>query len=303
MKRFMPLFLLLLLVQAYGVSAEPLKVFVSIAPQKYFVERIGGDEVDVRVMVAPGANPHNYEPKPSQMTGLAQTSIYFSIGVPFEQVWLPRFLGINKNMKVVATDQGIRKIPMAEHDDGDEEGGSDAAHSESAASEEEEHDHGGMDPHIWLSPPLVKVQAKNILQGLVQARPESATTFEKNYRSFLQELGELDARIRNILADRQGNRFIVFHPSWGYFAEAYDLEETPIELEGKEPTPAELAELIGEAQELEIKVIFVQPQFSRKSAETIARSIGGRVVVADPLAADWANNLLKVAKEFREAAK
>ena len=96
---------------------------------------------------------------------------------------------------------------------------------------------------------------------------------------------------------------MVFHPSWGYFARQYGLEQVPIEIEGKAPKPAQLAELIGHAKEQNIQIIFVQPQFSRKSAEVVAREIGGKVVFADPLAEDWLQNLADVAEKFRQAAR
>jgi zinc transport system substrate-binding protein len=272
-----------------AIAEKPRHVAVSILPQKYFVKKIGGDRVHISVMVLPGANPATYEPKPRQMVNLAKSEIYFAIGVPFEENWLPKFAKTNPKMKIVRTQAGITKIPMKEGGHGHHE----AAHDAETIST------GAKDPHIWLSPPLVMVQAKNILEGLVKADPEGRIFYEANYSAFLEELKALDMGIKNVFkATGQDNRFMVYHPSWGYFAQSYGLEQIPIELEGKKPSPRKLLALIQEARKDGIKVIFVQPQFSEKSAETIAKAIGGKVVFADPLAEDWENNLLRVAEKF-----
>jgi zinc transport system substrate-binding protein len=286
----------------WGISSAPTQaiaeksrhVAVSILPQKYFVKKIGGDRVHVSVMVLPGANPATYEPKPRQMVNLAKSDIYFAVGVPFEDHWLPKFAKANPKLKIVHTHKGIRKIPM--------KAGSHRHHG--AEHEVKAISAGAKDPHIWLSPPLVMVQAKNILDGLIKADPASRKLYENNYDVFLSELQDLNLELKEVFQTTGKNaRFMVYHPSWGYFAKTYGLEQIPIELEGKKPSPRKLLELIQAAQKEDIKVIFVQPQFSEKSAETIANAIGGKVVFADPLAKDWANNLLRVAEMFKSALK
>lgn len=274
--------------------AEPLPVFVSILPQKYFLEKIGGDLVSVSVMVPPGANPVTYEPKPTQMAALSEAKAYFAVDVPFERVWLPRFEQINKNMLLVRTDAGIEKRQMA---------AANPLHVEGERPDKvRSHDHGSLDPHVWLSPPLVMLQARNVLDGLIKTDPGHRKRYESNYRGFIEEAVKLDLEILDLFTPREGPmRFMVFHPSWGYFAAAYGLDQTPIEVEGKEPKPAELAELITIARKEKIKALFVQPQFSVRSAETIAREIGAKVFYADPLAEDWANNLKRMALELRQA--
>ena len=137
---------------------------------------------------------------------------------------------------------------------------------------------------------------------MVDIDPSYAEQYKANYKAFIREIEGLDSDIKDIFSDRRSSsKFIVFHPSWGYFAKAYGLEQVPIEMEGKEPTARELAVLITEAKEHNARAIFVQPQFSIKSAETVAKAIGAQVVFADPLAPDWASNLLRVAKRFRKA--
>ena len=275
-----------------ALAEKAVNVAVSIPPQKYFVKKIGGDRVNVSVMVLPGANPATYEPKPRQMVNLARAEIYFAIGVPFEDNWLPKFKKTNPDMTIVTTQSGITKIPMkaSEHRHHETEHG-----DETIAA-------GAKDPHIWLSPPLVMMQAKTILDGLIKADPEGRMVYQANYKAFLEELNLLNMEIQRIFQETgQNARFMVYHPSWGYFAQSYGLEQIPIELEGKKPSPRKLLQLIKEARKNGIKVIFVQPQFSEKSAETIADAIGGKVIFADPLAEDWANNLLQVAEKFKSA--
>ena len=277
------------------VSArDHIKVTVSIPPQKYFVQKIGGDLVDISVMVLPGSSPATYEPKPKQMVKLTESKIYFAIGVFFEEVWLKKFARTNPEMKIIATQNGIEKIPMKRHlhDDKERNHNKGVAHA------------GTKDPHIWLSPPLVMLQARNILDALMRMDPTNRGIYESNYKSFITELVDLDLKISDLFADRgQGTRFIAYHPAWGYFAEAYDLIQIPVEIEGKNPTPRALQQLIPNAKKDGIKVVFVQPQFSTKSARTIAKAIGGHVVFADPLASDWAKNLLMVAEQFKDVLR
>jgi zinc transport system substrate-binding protein len=172
------------------------------------------------------------------------------------------------------------------------------------AEKSPDHDHASGDPHVWLSPPLVMLQARNILQPLTEVDPEGRDHYERNYKVFIDEIVDLDAELMATFAQSGGLRtFMVFHPSWGYFAAAYGLTQVGVESEGKEPKPRELRDLIEFARKKDIAAIFVQPQYSRKSAEAIAREIGAQVAVADPLAADWAQNLRAVAGQFKKALK
>jgi zinc transport system substrate-binding protein len=276
---------------ANALAADRIPVFVSIVPQKYFVQQIGKDLVDVQVMVAPGASPATYEPRPKQMAALSNTAIYFAIGVPFESVWLGKIAAANPRMKVVHTDAGVKKFPMEAH------------HHHSEGQAEDLNEHSGLDPHIWLSPPLVKQQARTICSALQQIDPVHRAIYKANFDSFAAAIDRLNNDLDAVFANAGGLRFMVFHPSWGYFARAYKLHQIPIEMEGKAPKPAQLQSLIARARKDKITVIFVQPQFSTKSARLIAAEIGGRVVVADPLAADWPENLRAVASQIKAALR
>jgi len=306
-------------------AADKLPVFVSIVPQKYFVQQIGKDLVDVQAMVLPGASPATYEPKPQQMADISKTKIYFTIGVPYEKAWLEKIAATNPNMRVVHTDHGIEKIPMAahhhhddheegehhgeekhDHEEGEHHGEEKHDHEEGEHHGEEKHDHhenAGLDPHIWLSPPLVKIQARTITDALQEADPAHRNAYEANFKAFAAQIDELDAGLKKTFAGKKNLQFLVFHPAWGYFAHAYGLKQVPIEIEGKDPKPAQLKELIHHAREKGIKVVFVQPQFSTKSAELVAREIGGQVAFANPLAEDWMANLREVANKFESALK
>ena len=226
----------ILLVFAFLISflnASTNQLTVNILPQKYFVQKIVKDKFDINVMVKPGSSPHNFEPKPSQMKLLDESKAYFLIGDPSEKAWLDRFKQNTKNTLFVDTTIGIEKIQMQpdEHE-----------------HEHHDHDHSGLDPHIWLDPVLVKIQAKNIYEAMIKIDAQNSDFYKANYEEFIKELDALDEQIKKLLTPYEKKSFMVFHPSWGYFAKRYNLEQISIEVEGKEPKPNELVELIEEAK-------------------------------------------------------
>ncbi len=280
------------------VREGSLSVTVSIVPQAYFVERIGGEHVTANVMVEPGASPATYEPKPEQLAALSESAAYFSIGVAFENVWLERIADANPDMRVIDTAAGVERLPISDHTHHDEE-----THEEEHADEEHEdegHAEGALDPHIWLSPELVKAQAQAIHDALVELDPEHKADYTANLEAFLADIDALQADVRETLAGVENQAFMVFHPSWGYFADEFDLIQIPIEVGGQEPSAQELAALIDEAKEEKIKVVFAQPEFSTGAAETIAQEINGEVLLVSPLARDWLSNMRDVAEVFAE---
>ncbi|MFW0703279.1 metal ABC transporter solute-binding protein, Zn/Mn family [Aliarcobacter butzleri] len=300
--------LVLFLVFASFLYANKPQLTVNILPQKYFVEKIVKDKFDINVMVKPGSSPHNFEPKPSQMKSLASSKVYFLVGDPSEQAWIEKFKQNAKDTLFVDTTVGIERIPMVahkHHDEEDEDEHEGHAHHEHEHEHEEHADHAesGLDPHTWLDPISVKVQAKNIYEAMLKIDQKNSDFYKANYEEFLKELDNLDTEIKNILAPYKDKAFMVFHPSWGYFAKRYDLEQISIEMEGKEPKPNELVKLVEEAKKHDIKIVFVAPQFSQKSAKTISQSIGANVVSIDPLSGDWKNDLLKTAQEIANSYK
>jgi zinc transport system substrate-binding protein len=253
--------------------AEPIPVFVSIVPQKYFVERIGGEQVKVEVMVKSGESPATFNPNPKKMSLLSQAKLYFSIGVPFETIWIDRIQSIHPNLQVVPLHDKVGTV----HE------------------QDSHHSHTTGDPHIWTSPAKVKIIAQKIKDTLTRSKPENEKHFEANLQAFFNDLDLLDKDIRTILAKSNNRRFMVFHPAWTYFAEDYGLEQIAIEHEGKEPGARTLQKTIEEGKRLGIKVIFVQKQFSLSIAENIAKMIGATVREMDPLAEDYLGNMRRTA--------
>lgn len=280
--------LLILGLPAFAISCgqeeatEKIGVVVSILPLAGFVENVGGEKVNVSVMVSPGASPHVYEPTPSRIAALARAKMYAKVGsgVEFELVWMDKLVAINAEMLVVDCSKGIEIQEMAG-----------------------EHEHRGMDPHIWMSPLNARIMVRNICDGLVQVDPDSKAFYEKNRDAYLQELTRLDRDIRDGLSGVTNRRFMTYHPAFGYFAKEYNLTMLSIEVEGKEPRGKGIAHLIEQAKEYNIKVIFVSPQFNPQSAEVIAKAIGGRVVFIDSLARDYIMNMRLLLDELVQAMK
>lgn len=266
-------------------TTDKLQIMVSIAPQKYFVERIGDDYVTVNLMVPPGSEPHTFEPKPEQLKAISRASAYMRIGIDFEDAWMGKIAAANPKMSIVDTTQGIERIPMQIS----EEEGETAKHGEGGEN---------LDPHIWLSPQLVKIQAKTIYEALSKLDVKHQEAYRKNLELFLADIDRLDAGIRKSLQGIKNRKIIVFHPSWGYFARDYQLEQIPIEVGGQEPSAAELGALVSKMKQEKIKIIFAEPQFSQQTADTIAKEIGGEVLLVDPLSPDWLNNLRDISNTF-----
>ncbi|MEW6078894.1 MAG: zinc ABC transporter substrate-binding protein [Thermodesulfobacteriota bacterium] len=297
-----PLLVITLLALAVGCpddlnAVDRIPVCVSIVPQAYFVQQIGMDMVNIQVMVPPGASPETYEPRPAQMKDLGDARLYFSLGVPFETVWLNKIVSMNPDIKIVRTDKGIQKRTMEAHACG--ESSRDLHHHHDSVSIPE----NSADPHIWLSPALVMSQAGMILRGLQEADPDRREAYEKNYRTFMLRLQDLDTLLKQLFADSRGSRFMVLHPAWGYFADDYGLIQIPVEVEGKAPKPAQLKQIIDFARQHSLNVMLVQPQSTANWVKQVADAIHGQVVYADPLAPDWEKNLTDVAAKIKTALR
>jgi len=226
-----------------GLAENKIKVMTTILPLAEFTERVGGDRVEVFVMIPGGGNPHTYEPTPGQMRSASEAELYVKIGtqIEFETAWMGRLKALNREMAVCDASKGIKLIGMKEHSHNGERGPGCS--------------HGGEDPHTWLSPLNAIIMTANIRDSLTE---------------------------------------IDLHPAWGYYAADNGLNELAVEYHSKDPTPRQMTRLIKKARDLGIKAVFLSPQFSRRSADTIAREIGGRVEFVDPLAKDYVENLKKV---------
>lgn len=269
------------------IFAKPL-VIVSIAPEKTFVQKITKDKADVTVMVEAGDSPHSYEPKAFQMIALSKADIYFSIGVDFEKAWLTRFKSQNPKLKFVNLSDTISKIAMPRHN------------HESKDTHEDE----GVDPHTWTSPKNVKIMAETIYETLSQIDSENEQFYKTNLNNFIKEIESTDKKIKEILKSiKPKTKFMVFHPSWGYFADAYDLIQVAVEVQGKSPKPKEMITIINEAKEEKVKVIFTQPEFSDKSAKIIAKETDLSVKKISPLNSEWSSNLINMARAIADNKK
>jgi zinc transport system substrate-binding protein len=277
-------FILLFLISTTYIFSN-INAIVSILPQQTFLQAIGGDKVNITLMVQIGNSPHTYEPKPSQMMAVAKADIYFAIDVEFEHVWLPKFQSLNAKMQIIDITKGVEKIHMVQ-----------AHHRHEAHAK---HDHEGEDPHIWTAPSNVKIIAKNIYTSLAKLDSVNAPYYKKNLDTFLASVNETDKQIKEILSTLKNSRtFMVFHPSWGYFANAYNLTQIAVEVEGKSPKPRELVSLIKEAKEENVNAIFTQPEFSDSSAKIIANELHIPVVKVSPMSPHWSENLINMAKSI-----
>ncbi len=273
-------------------GTTPITVAVTILPQKQFVERIAGEHARIIVLVPPGASPHTHEPTPKQLEDISQASVYVKVGsgIEFERAWMNKLSGINPRMLVVDSSTGIQLISgYHEDDEADAVPGTQYHTSEEGA---------GSDPHIWLSPKNAKIMVENTYQGLARADPEHKTVFRAKTDAYLKELDALDAEISREISQKQVHAIMVYHPAWSYFARDYGLLQIPVETDSKDPSPKGIENLIRQAKEGNITVVFASPEYSTKGAEVIAKEIGGSVVLVSPLEEDFLGNIRHVASAF-----
>jgi zinc transport system substrate-binding protein len=291
------LFIAVLFVSVAALTATadtraPRKVVVSILPQKYFVDRIGGGAFSVTVLVGPGQSPHAYEPTPRQMAELAASAAWLRIGVDFEKALLPKVRGLYPALRIVDTTLGIRYRNLeAHHHDGES--------TQDADADEE----GGPDPHVWLGRAASKLIACSVRDALVELDPSGASNYKKNCEALVRDIDAVFDGLVKDLAALKGRPVFVYHPAFGYFFDEFGIRQEAVELGGKEPTQKALAALIEEAKAEGAKVVFVQAQFSSNAAKTIAKSIGGVVETIDPLAPDWLENLKRMGAALKKALR
>ena len=253
---------------------EKNQLTVSILPQKYFLDKLVGEDFQVNVMVPESQSPAIYEPTPRQMQELGSSVIYFAIGsLEFERAWMDKIQSANKDMVIVNTSNGVSLI-------------------------RDQHGHG-VDPHYWMSPGACFQMAINMKEELVKRYPEKATLYEKRLSDIQQEIAGVDFQMRDILADLEQRKFLIYHPSLAYFARDYNLEQLPIELHGKEPSMKYIQEIIRRAKKAALKNVLVQQQSNTESAETIAGELGGEIILFNPLTYDWDQELITLAKKIQ----
>ncbi len=271
-------------------ASTPL-VAVSILPQAYFVERIAGTRVKALVLVGPGQSPHAYEPTPRQMADLASAPIWLTIGVDFEKALKPKVISLYPKLTIVDTTVGIKYRQLESH------------HHEGETAEAEHAEESGPDQHVWLGRQAGIAMAGNIRDALSRYDPAGSATYSKNHDAFVKDINAAFDSLKAMLAPLEGKPVFVYHPSFGYFFDEFGIEQEAVETGGKEPTQKALAGLIEEARVDGAKVIFVQAQFPKSAAESVAKAIGGVVESIDPLAPDWLDNIKRIGLALTKAVK
>ncbi|MEO1927709.1 MAG: zinc ABC transporter substrate-binding protein [Nautiliaceae bacterium] len=224
-----------------------LNISVTILPQKGVVKAIGGDKVNVNVMVPPGNSPATYTPNFKQLKELKNSDIYFTIGVPFDKKYLSKIKEINPNIKIVYFGSFIKTTN---------------------------------NPHIWLSPALLQLEAKVVLDTLITNDSKNKTYYLNNYKHYIKTLANLE--VKGLETIRQ-KAFITFHPSFYYFAKDFHINQIAIQKEGKSPSFAYLAKIIKLAKKENVKTVIISPEFPTKYAKIVAAKIGAKVAVISPL--------------------
>lgn len=305
----MPVLLAWLVVLAFSIAGcgpqrvsppqdDRLAVFAGLPPVAGLVEQIGGDYVKTDVLIDAAQDPHTFEPAPHQILALSRAAIFFTGDMPFERLLLQKIRQGNEQLTVIDVTEGIKKRQVdgscCDHDAGHDDHGHDAEH----AAEQ-----GEPDPHVWLAPPLLVIEANNIAEALCLADPSHGHEYRRNLAKLVDRLGDLDRRIKRMLAPYHGRSFYVFHPGFGYFADAYGLKQVAVEVEGRSPTAREYRTLMTEASQKRVEVLFAQPQYAQQSAQVIAEQIGGRVVQISGLEKDVISDIEDIATKIASAMK
>lgn len=269
-----------------GKTAGGRIVSVTIEPQRYFAERIAGDKFAVHCVVPPGQSPETYDPTPRQMMQVGESEAYFRIGyIGFELAWMQNIEDNNPALKIFDLSEGI---PLIEQDEEEDE------------AEETHHHHGGIDPHVWSSVSGAKVIAGNMLKAFVSLDPDNRAYYEENFQRLMGEIEATEQTIAQLLSPLKSRAFIIYHPALTYFAAENDLTQLCIEMEGKEPSPAQLRRLLETARAQRVHVVFIQQEFDQKNAELIAKETGCLLVPINPLAYDWSEEMIRIAKTLAD---
>ena len=282
------LFAVFCLHSVFAEKSDKLNVYVSIMPQKYFADKVGGELVNVSVLVPSGTSPENFDPSPKQIMQLGSSDVYFTIDIPFENIFLDKLKAGKKKLVIADCDKNVPKLRNQEHKEHEHE-------------HEHGHQHGEFDPHIWTDPELIKIIAQNMADTFSVTDPAHAATYAANLKNFKDELDTLKDELSLKLAPYKGRIFYVYHSAYTYFAERFALVQKSIETGEKEPTPAKLRELVNQANQDKVKTIFIQPEFPASGAKRVAEAIGGKTVTMSVLEYDVPANMKKTAALLAES--
>ncbi len=284
MKKILYLLLLLSAISCgrKGSDQEKKIITVSIAPFKYFVETIAKDEYEVNVMVPAGSNPHIYEPFPDQIRRLKKSVAYISNGfLGFEITWLDRFYEMNRTMRKLSLGESIDPIKPEHQHDGE--------HVE------------GADPHYWVSPECAYKMASSVQKFLTGLNPDNQAVYDKGYQELIEKIRQVDVTAKQLSSSGARRSFMIYHPNLDYLSRDYNLEEIPVEHEGKEPSPSRMKYLIDRANNDNLKIILVQREYDTKNARAIADETGAKVVIIDPLSEDWYSSTIEIISILKDS--
>ncbi|MDD2952437.1 MAG: zinc ABC transporter substrate-binding protein [Parabacteroides sp.] len=291
--------LFLLILMACGDKRTDEKIVsVTIEPQRYFAEKIAGDKFTVNCVVPAGQSPETYDPMPQQMVRVGKSQGYLRIGsIGFEQAWMDNIRDNNPGLKVFNLSEGIDLLKSPEEEEGHHHEGEEHHHE---SGHNHHHHSGGVDPHTWSSISGAKIIAKNTLDAFVALDPENKEYYQANYEQLTKEMGETEKIVSALLGSLENKTFIIYHPALTYLANEYGLTQLCIEMDGKEPSPAQLKELVDIAWEYGTKVVFIQQEFDQKNAELIAKETGCRLIPINPLDYDWSKEMIHIAKSLAD---
>lgn len=255
-------------------------VLVTVAPHKFFVEKIAKETVQVHLMVPAGASAHTYEPTARQMITAGKGQIWFRTGEPFENRAIQALKSHHPNLEIVDLCQGLDLIS------------SDHGHGHCGCCP------GSIDLHFWLSARQAQIQAKTIANALSKVFPGYANFYKTNLEAFQKELEELDKNIQSILANLENRSILVGHPAYAYFCRDYELNQYSIEVEGKDPTPQQMTKLLQLVRQLNVRSIFIQKQYNNKAAKLVAETLDARLIFLDPYSERYIDSMLEIAYAF-----
>lgn len=266
MRRFISccfIYIVLMFLPDAGHASSKMKIIATIAPLADFAVQVGGDAVEVILLLPPGASPHTFSPTPGVVEKISRANIYLKVGAGLD-FWADRIVrAIDKPMVVIECTEGLNLLAMG--------GGDLGAYSR--------------DPHIWLDPIHAVFIVDKLGRTFASIDPENALRYERNAGDYIRKLRELDSEISDRLAQLSQREIITFHPSWNYFAKRYKLNIIGVleEGTGREPSPRHLDDLLKSLRSLDRPVIFAEPQYDPRPAETLAREAGAKVHFLDPV--------------------
>lgn len=296
--RFLCVILGEILCASFAFGSQKPTISVSIPPKAYFVEKIAKDTADIHILIPPNSDEHSLDFKPSAVVALQKSAVYFTIGLELEEILRQKF----SSVKIIDISEGVEKMRDSyEHNHAHDLHKKHIHHShDSHAHSSDSHKSGRKDPHIWLDPILAKAIAKNISKSLSQIYPQNAKFYAQNLADFEKELDFLHAQISQILSTSKGKKFIIYHPSLGYFARRYDLVQIPVEILGKEPKAKDLQAIINLAKKEKIRTIFVQVGLAKNATKTLAKEIGANVIELHHLSREWDKTMLQIARQIAQ---